>query len=177
MDRISKNKPTIEHLQIACRHVREMRDAGVTENHAIRTLELFADVYAKLRNGGSATPHHVGQVPLGQWSIEARKLRDQNPNGKPRDYLRVEHGTPRRAFARKVMELAESGKLNGQTMDELAKRYWKLAVITVAGDDRLNKISRSEALETPDERWRKAGIAFDQIDEPGVGLRNEKAGP
>jgi hypothetical protein len=54
---VSKNIPTIEHLSIACRHVQELMAAGVTENFAIRTLELFTDVYAKLVKGGSATPH------------------------------------------------------------------------------------------------------------------------
>ena len=71
---VSKNRPTIEHLSIACRHVQELMAVGVTENLAIRTLELFTDVYAKLVNGGSATPHHVKQVPLNQWSIAARQL-------------------------------------------------------------------------------------------------------
>src|SRR5580658_7191439 len=109
---MSKNKLSIEHLALACKHVIEMRALGVTENLAIRTLELFADVYAKMALGGSATPHHVRQVPLSQWSIEARTHRIQYPDAPPRNYLRVEHGTPRRAFARDVMKLYESGTLD-----------------------------------------------------------------
>jgi hypothetical protein len=46
--RVSKNRSTIEHLRIACRHVDELVAAKVSENLAISTLELFADVYAKL---------------------------------------------------------------------------------------------------------------------------------
>ena len=59
---MSKNAITVQQIELACRHVQEMMSAGVTENLAIRTLELFADVYAKILTGGSATPHHVDQV-------------------------------------------------------------------------------------------------------------------
>jgi len=69
----SRNEITIEQLYLACRHVEELMAEGVTENLAIRTLELFTDVYAKLQTGGSATPHHVSQVKL--WSIEAIRVR------------------------------------------------------------------------------------------------------
>ena len=59
-----KNDITIEQLSLACKHVVEMREAGVTMNLAIRTLELFADVYAKILKGGSPTPNHVDQIAL-----------------------------------------------------------------------------------------------------------------
>ena len=39
-----------------------MRAAGISENLTIRSLELFADVYAELHGGGSATPHHLRNV-------------------------------------------------------------------------------------------------------------------
>lgn len=154
---MSKNRPTIEHLQMACRHVGELMAAGVTENHAIRTLELFADIYAKLHNGGSATPHHVKQVKL--WSVAALKLRKANPDAKPLNFLRVEHGTPRRAFARKVLELHGQGKLNDRSMARLVKRHWLLAVITLNEDLRLNKVA-GFTYRTPVERWAAAGIKF-----------------
>ena len=76
---MSKNDPTIEHLRLACRHVNELIDAGVTENLAIRTLELFADNYAKVQNGGTPSPHHVNQVPRLQWSLAALKAKKNNP--------------------------------------------------------------------------------------------------
>ena len=109
---LSKNQHNIEQLTVACRHVKELMAVGVTENHAIRTLELLTDFYAKLLKGGRPTPHHVSQVPKGQWSIAAQKLVAENPGAKPRDHLRVEHGTPRRSFARMVMALYERNELN-----------------------------------------------------------------
>jgi len=158
-DAVSKNAVTIEHLELACRHVKEMIEAGVTENLAIRTLELFTDVYAKLRIGGSATPHHVDQVTL--WSVKARHLRDALPDAKPMTYFRVEHGTPRRGFARKVLALHEKNRLTERTMANLVKRDYRLAVITLDEDRALNKIARSKCFDTPEERWAAAGIQFD----------------
>jgi len=149
---------TIEQLSLACRHVDEMREEGVTMNLAIRTLELFADLYAKMHMGGSATPHHVGQVAL--WSVKARSIRRRVPDAKPRDHFRVEHGTPRRGFALKVLNLYRKDKLSAETMARLVDRYWKLAVITLEEDERLNKIARSKTFKTPDERWAAAGIKF-----------------
>ena len=155
---MSKNAITIDQLRLACRHVEEMMAAGVTENLAIRTLELFADVYANLHMGGSATPHHVDQVEL--WSVKARKLRDALPDAKPRDYFRVEHGTSQRGFACKILGLYRRDKLNARTMIKLAERDYRLAVITLDEDKRLNKIARSKVFDTPDERWAAADIKF-----------------
>jgi hypothetical protein len=157
-NKLSKNALTIEQLSLACRHVLEMREEGVTMNLAIRTLELFADMYAKMHMGGSATPHHVDQVTL--WSVEAKNIRRRTPNAKPRDHFRVEHGTPRRGFALMVLDLYQKEKLNSKTMAKLIERYWKLAVITLDEDERLNKIARSKTFKTPDERWEAAGIKF-----------------
>jgi hypothetical protein len=157
-DKLSKNAITIEHLKIACRHVEEMMAAGVTENLSIRTLELFADVYAKLHKGGSATPHHVDQVAL--WSVAARRRRNTDPNLKPQECFRVEHGTPRRAFARKIFMVYQKHALSKRTMNALVERYWKLAVITLEEDQLLNKLARSKMFESPDERWKAAKIKF-----------------
>jgi hypothetical protein len=155
--RPSKNKLTTDHLKIACRHVRELRAAGVTENLAIRSLEQFADFYAKMHGGGSATPHHVRQVPRQQWSVAAREEYKRNPLAR----LRVEHGTPRRAFAKKVMDLFDNDNLTEDAMATLVKRFWKLAAITIEEDRRLNKVARSKATDSPDERWKEAGISFE----------------
>jgi hypothetical protein len=144
---LSKNRLTVEHLRIACRHVDELIAAGVTENLAIRTLELFSDVYAKMLNGGSATPHHVDQVK--HWSVAARKIREDNPHARPKDHFRVEHGTPRRGFARKVLILYHDENLNEATMAAAVAQYWKLAVITLEEDIRLNKLARSTMFERP----------------------------
>ncbi|MDP6781322.1 MAG: hypothetical protein QGH32_06175 [Alphaproteobacteria bacterium] len=154
----SKNEITIEQLNLSCRHVDEMMAAGVTENFAIRILELFTDVYGKLHKGGSATPHHVDQVEL--WSAEAKKVREFTPNAEPNDHFVVEHGTPKRGFARMTMDLYRRGELNEKTMIQLVEDYWKLAVITIEENKRLNKLARSKVFKTPDERWAAAGIKF-----------------
>ena len=153
-----KNAITIDQLNLACHHVEEMIASGVTQNLAIRTLEFFADVYAKLLMGGSPTPHHVSQVEL--WSVKARNLRKNNPEGKPKDLFRVEHGTPRREFARKVLALHQKERLNEKSMQRLVHRYWKLAVITLEEDHRLNRVARSRMFATPEKRWSAAGIQF-----------------
>ena len=140
---MSKNRHTIEHLKVACRHVQELMAVGVTENHAIRTLELLSDFYAKLILEGPAAPHHVSQVPRAQWSLAAKKLLAENPDAKPRDHFRVEHGTPRRGFARMVLKLYEQGDLSEQAMRRLVDRYWKLAVITLDEDAVLARVARS----------------------------------
>lgn len=156
---MSVNAISIEHLLLACRHVEEMQAAGITENFAIRMLELFTDVYAKRRNGGSVTPHAADDVEL--WSIEAKRIRRKDPNAKPRDHFRVEHGTPRRAFARMVMDLYMAENLSEASMNDLVDRKWKLAVVTLDEDRRLNKIARDRAFETPEARWAAADIKFE----------------
>jgi len=59
-----------------------------------------------------------------------------------------------------VLDLYQKEKLNSKTMTRLIKRFWKLAVITLEEDERLNKIARSKIFKTPDERWEAAGIKF-----------------
>lgn len=157
---LSRNKITVDQISLACRHVRELMDAGVTENLAIRILEHFVDVYAKLLNGGSATPHHVSQVPVEQWSVAARQLWKRQRGRKPKDYLRVEHGTPKRALARMVLKLHESDELSSLSLNNVVRHAWKLAVITLEEDTKLNRLARSKAYETPDERWKSVGIEF-----------------
>ena len=158
--KVSKNHLTIDQLTLACRHVDEMIEAGVTENLAIRTLELFTDVYAKILQGGSATPHHVSQVKT--WSLKAQKLREALPGAmdNPGRYFRVEHGTPRRSFARKVRQLYQRNKLTARGVAKLVERDYKLAVITLDEDKQLNKLARSKVSSTPAKRWSAAGIEF-----------------
>lgn len=157
---MSRNRITVEQIRVACRHVRELMAIGVTENLAIRILEHFVDVYAKLLHGGSATPHHVKQVPQVQWSAAALSLMAERPDIRPKDMLRVEHGTPRRALARMVMDIEVADGLTAPALDELLQRVWKLAVITAEEDSALNRLARSRAFDTPDDRWRAAGIVF-----------------
>ena len=130
----------------------------MTVNMSIRTLELFVDVYAKLLSGGSASPHHVSQVTL--WSVEARRVLDRNSEVEPRLHFRVEHGTPRREFALRVLRLHDSGRLTKRAMAALVRKSWKLAVITLEEDSTLNKVARSKAFDTPEARWAAAKIKF-----------------
>jgi hypothetical protein len=160
MNSQSKNRHTISQIAAACRHVRELMAEGVTENHAIRTLELITDYYAKLLGGGPPAPHHVSQVPKSQWSLAARELIAANPDAKPALTLRVEHGTPRRAFARMALDLYDREELSEESMGALVSKFWKLAVITVEEDARLAKTARSRVYPTPDERWAAAEIRF-----------------
>lgn len=156
----SINDVSIDQLQIACRHVLELMAAGLTENMSIRTLELLADVHAKRFCGGSATPHHVDQVEPVDWSLAALAVRGENPHGLPKDLFRVEHGTPRRAFARMVLRLHKDGDLSEASTGKLVKKYWRLAVITIDEDRRLNRIARSTPFDDPMQRWTAAGIKF-----------------
>lgn len=153
---MSVNAITITQISVACRHFRELRDAGVTENLGIRILEHLVDVYAKLLTGGSATPHHVRQVSSTQWSIAALALRSKDPNAP----LRVEHGTPKRALARIIFQMWEQDRLTQAQLETLIYQRWKLAVITLEEDKRLNRLARSQMFATPDERWASAGISF-----------------
>jgi len=155
---MSKNAITVDQLKLGCRHVEERMAAGVTENLAIRTLELFADVYAKLHVIGNASPHHVDQVEL--WSIKARGIRNAVPDVKPRDHFRVEHGTPKRGFARKILSLYQRNELSPETMLDVVQRDYRLAVITLEEDQHLNRIARSRIFDTPEARWKAAGIEF-----------------
>jgi hypothetical protein len=159
---MSKNRITIDQLSLACRHVDEMRAIGVSENLAIRTLETFADLYAKLALGGTASPHDAKKIPLSQWSVEAKKRKALYPSDPSGKHFRVEHGTPRRSFARDVMSIYALRGLNEQAMFDLAMKSWKLAVITLDEDRRLNKVARSRPASSPEERWRMAGIKFEE---------------
>src|SRR5258707_1292733 len=148
---MSKNAPTIQQLNIACRHVVELIEAGMSENLAIRSLEIYANVYAKYRVHGEATPDHADQFD--HWSKAARKAKAANPNRPYGEYLRVEHGTPRRHFARLVLDAFKKRKLTRTWMNRHGDKRWKAAVITHAEDKRLSEGGRSTLLKTPDARW------------------------
>ena len=169
---MSINAITINQLKLACRHVEEMREAGVTQNLAIRTLELFADLYSKLRVVGNAAPHHVDQKSM-LWSVKARQLRKDKPDAKPRDHFRVEHGTPRRVFALEVLSLYQNNELTEPAMVSLVDRYYKLAVIT---------LDEEPSHPTPRGNKNVSGVWRVRKDEdPSTGIRavpfNEQSGP
>jgi hypothetical protein len=72
----------------------------------------------------------------------------------------VEHGTPRRSFARKVLDLYQNNKLSVTAMDRLLERQYGVAVITIEEDRLLNKSARSKVSDTPEGRRKAAGIEF-----------------
>ena len=157
----SKNEVTIEHLSIACKHYEEMKAAGVTHNHSIRTLEFFCDVYAKMSVTKNKGPHNTKKVEL--WSKKARKYKKaiEDKNIKAGSVVVIEHGTPQRAFAGLVYDLWKKGKLGEAGLDQLVEKHYRLAVITREEDKLLNsKKLRSEFFQDPEERWKNAGIVF-----------------
>jgi hypothetical protein len=130
----SINSPTLNQLKLACRHVVEMREAGMTENVAIRMLEGLANGYAKFRVHNNCSPDHVDQFTY--WSKAARKAKATNPKGAAGTYLRVEHSTPRRDFARDVLKAYKAGKLTERWMKNHCNKKWKIAVLTHEEDRR-----------------------------------------
>jgi hypothetical protein len=98
---MSKCTITVDHLKLACRHFEEMMDANVGEKAAIRTLELFADVYAKGSVMGNASLDRLKRVE--SWSIKAKQLQDAISVAKPEDHFQIHHGTPRRGFVREIL--------------------------------------------------------------------------
>jgi hypothetical protein len=155
---MSKNAPTVEQLNIACRHVDELIDAGMSENLAIRSLEIYANIYAKFRALGESNPDYADQYD--HWSKAARKAKASNPDRPYGQYLRVEHGTPRRHFARLVLDAFKKGKLTKTWMNRHCDKRWKVAVITHAEDKRLSESGRLTLFKTPEERWAAANIKF-----------------
>ena len=65
-----------------------------------------------------------------------------------RSCMAVEHGTPRRAFARKILDLSERNDLNATTIIGLVERYDRLAVKSLE-DRHLNAIARSKMFNAP----------------------------
>ncbi|OGI59543.1 hypothetical protein A2814_03370 [Candidatus Nomurabacteria bacterium RIFCSPHIGHO2_01_FULL_38_19] len=152
---MSKNTITINQLKILCRHVNELSDAGFTENVAVRLLELGANIYAKDLIMGTTTPDYADQFPL--WSKAALKAKNAHLKWKYGRYLRVEHGTPRRQFARLVLKAFQRRKLTKPWMDKLCHTKWKVAIITHEEDARL---ARSKLYKSPEARWEAAKIKF-----------------
>ena len=127
----------------------------------------MADVYAKLKIIGNASPDRADQFE--KWSKEAVKLWSQKLKEKPKPpfgrYLRNEHGFGKTRFAEKVLEKYKTdGKLGEEMMDELVDRYWRVAVITLEEDKKLDRTNT--AGKSAEHRWSDAGIEFEEEDNP-----------
>ena len=135
----------------------------VSKAEAARYCGVTLATYAKwcwtgYRVLGAATPDHADQYE--HWSKAARKAKADNPNRPYGQYLRVEHGTPRRHFARLVLDAFKKHKLTKTWMNRHCDRRWKVAVITHAEDKRLSEGGRSTLFKNPEARWAAAKIAF-----------------
>lgn len=190
-----KNKITVSQLSLLCEQYETMLEAKFTPNVAIRLVELCADIYGKVRTGGNPGPHSVWQVRRQLWSKMALIVLSENPGlqdskskMRPKEFFRVEHGTPKRKFAEEVIELHRTSRLSQRSMDDLTDRYWRVAVITLDEDKALSRIgARSRSYKTPESRWAAAGIEFadnaidamhqievEQIDEVTIKLLEDK---
>lgn len=89
--------------------------------------------------------------------MRALEAKAANPNRPEGQYLRVEHGTPRRQFARMVLNGFQEGRMSEEWLNDLSDRMWRIAVVTVE-EDRL--LDRSIDLGDPEARWRAVGIEF-----------------
>lgn len=154
---MSVNALNVEQVSLLCRHFCEAIDAGINENTAIRTLEQAVDATARYRSLGHSKPVKVHDIPDGRWSVAAKLALTANPKTKFGDYLRIEHGSPKRAFTRLVLALYRGKTLNLNSFHDLIDRHWKLAVITIEEDRRL---ARTAMFESPEQRWAAAGIKF-----------------
>jgi hypothetical protein len=107
------------------------------------------------------------------WSAKALEAAAANPERKSGQYLRVEHGTPRRQFARLVLRAFQANQLTQSWLDDLCDAKWRVAVITL-DEDRV--LARSEYHEDPEARWRAAGIELrSTLRERGIDQRSATA--
>ena len=143
------NNINIDQLNLVCIHVEAQIDALISPNFAMRPLILMADVYAKLRIIGNANPDRADQFE--KWSNEAVNLWKQKLKETPKpsfgSYLRCEHGFGKTKFAEIVLDtFKKNGKLTETTMDNLVDKYWRVAVITLKEDKKLDRTNKAENL-------------------------------
>src|SRR5262249_59421914 len=91
-----KNAPTIEQLNMLCRHVAESMESGMSENWAIRLLEQVANMYAKYRVFGYVAVDSADQYT--HWSKAALAAKAANPTLAAGRHFPFEHRPPTRAF-------------------------------------------------------------------------------
>ena len=154
---MSKNTINISQLEIVAKCMLKLQKSGMRENLAIRHLEKLVDVYAKYKAISKVSVDHVDEFSL--WSKAALNAKVETPERKPGEYLRVEHGTPRRKFAKMVLNAFTEGKLDEQWMKNHCEVYWRVAVITLEEDRKLNKLRKLD-FNSPEERWAYVGIEF-----------------
>ena len=167
MRKISKNNITPRQLNLVCKHVQEQIDFEITKNFAMRPLILMADVYPKLKKIGNASPDRADQFEL--WSKEAVKLWEQKLKEHPKPpfgkYLRNEHGFTKTMFAEKVLtKYTKDGPLDEEMLAGLVEKYWRVAVITLDEDKKLDRTNKDG--KSAENRWKDAGIEFHEGKSP-----------
>ena len=156
---MSINSIKIEQITIAARCMEQLLKSGMTENMAIRHLEFLANVYAKFKTLRKVSVDHVDEFAM--WSAAAIRAKKENPEKKVGEYLRVEHGTPRRKFAKLVFMAFKEKKLTERWMNSHCKKLWKVAVVTHEEDKKLNKLRKLDFV-TPEARWTHVGIEIQE---------------
>jgi hypothetical protein len=138
------------------------RDAGADPNCYLRELMERIDGANSARRGYyyGAQFNGYDKSKLELWSVFALHAVNRDPRVK----LRVEHGSPKAAFAARTLDLYTKDKLTEEVFNQELDRLYKLAVITLDEDQKLNDAGlRSKMLSSPEERWNNVGITIINI--------------
>lgn len=166
---------TFGHVLDACEFCKKAVDKGAGDHHTgwwlgnvmegyFRgrfALAMFNEGYPHAYDIVSSDAFAIPQTHVQLWSVAALREKD------PRQRI-VEHGTPRRDFARLIVfRHYVDGKLTEQALNALMDTYYKVAVITKEEDRRLNQLKlRSKMMSTPEARWAAAKIELQNKSSP-----------
>jgi hypothetical protein len=141
----------------ALEYASKARDAGADPNCYLRELMERIDGANSARRSYYVGPAGYDKFKLELWSMEALRVVSKDPNAIKQ--LRVEHGSPRAAYAARILDLYIKGILTEEVFYQDLDRLYKLALITLEEDLKLNAAGlRSKMLETPEARWGRVGI-------------------
>ncbi len=152
-------------VEFALEYATKARDAGADPNCYLRELMESIDGANSARRGYYYAAQFNGydKSTLELWSVDALQAVGRDPNVK----LRVEHGSPKAAFAVHILDLYTKGKLTEDIFNQELDRLYRLAVITLDEDQKLNDAGlRSKMLETPEDRWARVGIEIVDVKQP-----------
>jgi hypothetical protein len=162
-ERILARGWTFQHLLLRCEFCKKSIEYGAKDGHT--RWHLVDSIYGYYRgvyglehdnyeivSTAQVKPEHVVK-----WSVEALRARKENPKAR----LIIEHGTPQAAFAKVIYRLYLDNRLTAEVFDGLLAKHYRIAVITVAENQKLNGAElRSTMLETAEARWAAVGIQF-----------------
>jgi hypothetical protein len=146
---------TYECVLLALAYMKKLRDAGVTHNKVHREIMFRIDGANNARKGHYSGAKGFNKSTIDLWSAKALAAFKKDPTVK----LRVEHGSPRTPFAQRIFNLYLRDKLTEKLFNKMLDEHYKLAVITLEEDKRISANGhRSVMHDTPDMRWKAAGI-------------------